>query len=198
MGKLEIVNSTFRQVKVTRSEPSHMPDDVMILKIGAHYQTNSRLRVVIYDPSNERYEIPQKFVERPVDQIYSVGTEPNYSLDMDDEGGFKLKISRSDGSLIMNALVQNFIYADQFLQLSFDVNGTALYGLGEHRGPLMYGMTDWKRVGIWARDRYPEEGINLYGSHPMYVMIEEGGTSHGVVVMNRLILFISKTVSDSI
>ena len=54
MDKLEIVNATYRQVLATRGTPSHMPQDVMNIKIEASYQTNSRLRVKIYDPHNER------------------------------------------------------------------------------------------------------------------------------------------------
>ena len=107
-------------------------------------------------------------------------------VEISENDGFNLKVSRKDGSLIMNAMAQNFIYADQFLQISFNIYGYFLYGLGEHRRDLAFDLRNWNQVAMWARDQPPCVGCNLYGSHPMYISIGENGLAHGVVLMNRL------------
>lgn len=46
------------------------------------------------------------------------------------------------------------IFADQFLQISTLLPSKFLYGLGEHRGPLLHSM-DWSTLTLWARDVSP-------------------------------------------
>ncbi|TMS23583.1 Lysosomal alpha-glucosidase [Larimichthys crocea] len=37
---------------------------------------------------------------------------------------------------------------------------------------------------MWARDVPPMEQTNLYGAHPFYLAMEDGGNSHGFFMLN--------------
>ena len=104
--------------------------------------------------------------------------------------------SNDDKSTILKSIPDNFIFADQFLQMSFSESGHKLYGLGEHRGPLMYNLTEGKTVALWNRDAHLTPDCNEYGSHPMYMLYEEEGKAHGVVLMNRYTLTLSSLSSS--
>lgn len=41
-----------------------------------------------------------------------------------------------------------------------------MYGLGEHRKPLLINVTDsWQQFTFWTRDFPPVEDTNLYGEY---------------------------------
>ena len=67
------------------------------------------------------------------------------------------------------------IYADQFIKFSSRLSSPFLYGLGEHRQPLLINVTNqWMKLTFWTRDHYPLEGVNLYGKysfHDLYSII---------------------------
>lgn len=101
-------------------------------------------------------------------------------------------------------------FADQFLQLSTSLPSQHITGLAEHLSPLML-STNWTRVTLWNRDMAPrvrggpggawtggaaparelravsamsQPNVNLYGSHPFYLVLEDGGLAHGVFLLN--------------
>lgn len=101
-------------------------------------------------------------------------------------------------------------FADQFLQLSTSLPSQHITGLAEHLSPLML-STNWTRVTLWNRDMAPtvrggprgawmggaaparelravsavsQPDVNLYGSHPFYLVLEDGGLAHGVFLLN--------------
>ncbi|XP_075243008.1 lysosomal alpha-glucosidase-like [Convolutriloba macropyga] len=186
MGKATYVNKTYFYVDSTRREPSFMKGDIPTIRTAVSYETESRLRIKIYDPRHKRYEVPQKFVERPVDGQYSYSGTPAYIATVNEGNSYQIRVQRraEGGATILKSIPDNFIVADQFLQMSFTESGSKLYGLGEHRGPLMYNTTAGKKVAIWARDQPLNTGCNEYGSHPMYMLYEDDGKAHGVVLMN--------------
>jgi hypothetical protein len=58
------------------------------------------------------------------------------------------------------------IYADQFIKFSSHLSSPFLYGLGEHRQPLLINITnEWRKLTFWTRDHYPVENVNLYGKY---------------------------------
>ena len=158
----------------------------MTIRTELFYETESRLRIRISDPANSRYEVPQKFVERPADGKTSSSGVLNYAINVAQHSSYAIDVTRQGSDdVIIKAIADNLIYADQYLQMSFAESGFSLYGLGEHRTDLMYNLKSGKRVAIWARDQALNTDCNEYGSHPMYVMIENSGKAHGVVLMNR-------------
>ena len=87
------------------------------------------------------------------------------------------------GRVLLNTTVAPLFFADQFLQLSTSLPSQHITGLGEHLSPLML-STDWARITLWNRDTPPSQGTNLYGSHPFYLALEDGGLAHGVFLLN--------------
>ena len=49
------------------------------------------------------------------------------------------------------------IYADQFIEVTFAINGTHVYGIGERYGPLMLDATaDWQSFPLWSLGFAPQ------------------------------------------
>jgi len=81
----------------------------------------------------------------------------------------------------------SLVFKDQFLELATHVPPTSsLYGLGEsmqHEGLKL--RRDGRLVTLWNMDTSSAiEEVNLYGSHPLYLQINEDGSSHGVFLLN--------------
>ncbi|NXK12497.1 LYAG glucosidase, partial [Herpetotheres cachinnans] len=87
------------------------------------------------------------------------------------------------GQVLLNTTVAPLFFADQFLQISTSLPSHFISGLGEHLTPLVLD-TAWTRVTLWNRDMAPTAQVNLYGSHPFYLGMEDGGLAHGVFLLN--------------
>uniref|UniRef100_A0A8C6T772 Si:ch73-12o23.1 n=1 Tax=Neogobius melanostomus TaxID=47308 RepID=A0A8C6T772_9GOBI len=83
----------------------------------------------------------------------------------------------------LNTTVAPLFFADQFLQLSSSLPSQYVYGLGEHRSTFQHDV-QWNTLTMWARDVPPTEKTNLYGVHPFYLALEEGGHAHGFFLLN--------------
>ncbi|NXP79159.1 LYAG glucosidase, partial [Ramphastos sulfuratus] len=88
-----------------------------------------------------------------------------------------------DGQVLLNTTVAPLFFADQFLQISTSLPSHFVSGLGEHLTPLILN-TSWTRVTLWNRDMAPAPQVNLYGSHPFYLGMEDDGSAHGVFLLN--------------
>ncbi|NXL59543.1 LYAG glucosidase, partial [Chordeiles acutipennis] len=83
----------------------------------------------------------------------------------------------------LNTTIAPLFFADQFLQISTSLPSRFISGLGEHLTPLVLD-TAWTRVTLWNRDMAPAPQVNLYGSHPFYLVMEDDGSAHGVFLLN--------------
>ncbi|NXG38718.1 LYAG glucosidase, partial [Dromaius novaehollandiae] len=83
----------------------------------------------------------------------------------------------------LNTTVAPLLFADQFLQISTSLPSRFVAGLGEHMTSLILD-TAWTKVTLWNRDMAPAPQVNLYGSHPFYLVMEDGGSAHGVFLLN--------------
>uniref|UniRef100_A0A4W6GAA9 Alpha glucosidase 2 n=1 Tax=Lates calcarifer TaxID=8187 RepID=A0A4W6GAA9_LATCA len=145
---------------------TYYPADILTLEVEIRHETDSRLRVRITDPSNSRFEVP-----------ISVPT-------CHQEEPFGLIVKRSStGAVLLNSTVAPLFYADQFLQFSTSLPSQFIYGLGEHRSTFLHDV-HWNTLTMWARDVPPMEQTNLYGAHPFYLAMEEGGNAHGFFLLN--------------
>ncbi|NWW54633.1 LYAG glucosidase, partial [Pedionomus torquatus] len=107
----------------------------------------------------------------------------HYELRVNQEP-FGLVVSRQrGGKVLLNTTVAPLFFADQFLQISTSLPSRFISGLGEHLTPLVLD-TAWTRVTLWNRDMAPVPQVNLYGSHPFYLVMEDDGLSHGVFLLN--------------
>ncbi|KAH7968110.1 hypothetical protein HPB52_005827 [Rhipicephalus sanguineus] len=99
--------------------------------------------------------------------------------------GIYIKLTRQTPSGIdddVQSVDVNVVYYDRDT-LSTLMPTDVVYGLGEQWTALRRSV-DWKRYYLFTRDGSPRPNINLYGAHPFYVALENGGSSHGVYLHN--------------
>ncbi|KAK9880761.1 hypothetical protein WA026_013083 [Henosepilachna vigintioctopunctata] len=179
---------TFKDIKETETgmeaslelgQASAYPRDVKLVKMIATYQEDNILNVKFIDPENERYEslYPKHKMDPPS------ATNPAYKISIsEDNSGFKI-IRKSDNTPIFDATdMSQFIYSDQFLQISTKLTSTNIYGLGEHKKRFKLSTDGY--FTMWARDISPSFNTNLYGSHPFYMLMEDTANAHGVFLRN--------------
>uniref|UniRef100_A0A2R8ZNT8 Lysosomal alpha-glucosidase n=1 Tax=Pan paniscus TaxID=9597 RepID=A0A2R8ZNT8_PANPA len=163
---------------LTRTTPTFFPKDILTLRLDVMMETENRLHFTIKDPANRRYEVP---LETP--RVHSRALSPLYSVEFSEEPFGVIVRRQLDGRVLLNTTVAPLFFADQFLQLSTSLPSQYITGLAEHLSPLML-STSWTRITLWNRDLAPTPGANLYGSHPFYLALEDGGSAHGVFLLN--------------
>uniref|UniRef100_A0A4W6G9A5 Alpha glucosidase 2 n=1 Tax=Lates calcarifer TaxID=8187 RepID=A0A4W6G9A5_LATCA len=153
---------------------TYYPADILTLEVEIRHETDSRLRVRITDPSNSRFEVP-----------ISVPTCHQEEALQEQCCTFDLSINAVSLFFLvsLNSTVAPLFYADQFLQFSTSLPSQFIYGLGEHRSTFLHDV-HWNTLTMWARDVPPMEQTNLYGAHPFYLAMEEGGNAHGFFLLN--------------
>ncbi|XP_075296835.1 lysosomal alpha-glucosidase [Opisthocomus hoazin] len=164
--------------RLRRVAASFLPGDVGSLRLDLALETPARLRFTLRDPARQRYEVPlatPRAGGRAASALYEVQVNPD---------PFGLVVYRQcGGRVLLNTTVAPLFFADQFLQISTSLPSRFISGLGEHLTPLVLD-TAWTRVTLWNRDMAPAPKVNLYGSHPFYLVMEDGGLAHGVFLLN--------------
>ncbi|KAK5642360.1 hypothetical protein RI129_008527 [Pyrocoelia pectoralis] len=163
-----------------RNYRSAYGSDLEIIKMIVKYETENRLHIKFVDPLHNRFEPP--YPEVPI--VDKAASDFSYSLQLNEENiGFRI-IRKGEKSAIFDSFnLGNMVFADQFLQLTSKLPSHYIYGLGEHRSPLLL-STHWQQFTMFAHDGIPTENMNLYGTHPFYMMMEYSGNSHGVFLLN--------------
>ncbi|KAK1886118.1 Lysosomal alpha-glucosidase [Dissostichus eleginoides] len=131
----------------------------LVREVKTYYPADI-LTLEITDPANSRFEVP-----------ISVPTATKKA---------EKEIYWSSAS---EHTVAPLLFADQFLQLSSSLQSQFIYGLGEHRSSFLHDV-HWNTLTMWARDVPPMEQTNLYGAHPFYLAMDEGGDAHGFFLLN--------------
>ncbi|XP_074900238.1 lysosomal alpha-glucosidase isoform X1 [Buteo buteo] len=161
-----------------RVAASFLPGEVGSLRLDVAMETPARLRFTLRDPARQRYEVPlatPRVSGRAASTLYGVRVN---------QDPFGLVVYRQrGGQVLLNTTVAPLFFADQFLQISTSLPSHFISGLGEHLTPLVLD-TAWTRVTLWNRDMAPVPQVNLYGSHPFYLGMEDGGSAHGVFLLN--------------
>ncbi|NXC83549.1 LYAG glucosidase, partial [Cercotrichas coryphoeus] len=163
---------------LVRREKAYYPRDIQKLRLDVEFETDTRLHIKITDADNPRYEVPLD-----VPRVTKRAENPIYSLNFSWDPFGVLLQRKATGAVLLNTTVAPLIFADQFLQISTSLPSKFLYGLGEHRDSFLHSL-DWNTLTLWARDVSPMESFNLYGAHPFYLLMEEGGNAHGVFLLN--------------
>lgn len=161
-----------------RQQKTYYPGDIMELQLEVFEETDTRLHVKITDPSSPRFEVPI-----PVPSALDKASDPQYDVQLSKEPFGLIVRRRSSGTVLLNTSVAPLFFADQFLQLSSSMPSQYVYGLGEHRSTFQHDV-QWNTLTMWARDVPPTEKTNLYGVHPFYLALEEGGHAHGFFLLN--------------
>ncbi|KAK6169325.1 hypothetical protein SNE40_020401 [Patella caerulea] len=170
-------------VFLSRVSESYYPADVIDLKMEVRMEKSSRLHVKILDAMNSRWEVPLGVPVSP-STVEDVG-DNLYDITVADVGQpFNFNITRTGtAKKILLQTTGAFIYADQFIQLSYFLSSNYVYGLGEHRDTLLLSV-NWSKFTMWNRDQPPLENTNIYGDHPFYMNLENDGNAHGVFLLN--------------
>nr|XP_053632508.1 maltase-glucoamylase-like isoform X2 [Cherax quadricarinatus] len=141
-------------------------------------------RIKITVPGEERYEVPVPLelpeVTRADNPRYSVAFTAPGSSD------FAIIVTRTETDrVIFDTSIGGMTYADQFLQVSTKLTSDNLYGLGEATHLSLRHNLNYITWPMLARDQPPGKiGENLYGVHPVYLVVEETGSSHAVLWLN--------------
>nr|XP_011721917.1 maltase-glucoamylase, intestinal [Macaca nemestrina] len=152
------------------------------LRLDVTYHKNEMLQFKIYDPNNNRYEVPVPLnvptvpSSTPEGQLYDVLIKKN---------PFGIEIRRkSTGTIIWDSQLLGFTFNDMFIRISTRLPSKYLYGFGETEHTSYRRDLEWHTWGMFSRDQPPGYKKNSYGVHPYYVGLEEDGSAHGVFLLN--------------
>ncbi|CAF0818858.1 unnamed protein product [Brachionus calyciflorus] len=168
---IEKQNSTFR------------PNEILKLQVKITFDTKTRLRVQITDPSKHRFQVPifnREFKAYP--KLNNID-ETDYQIYINDNPFYIKIIRKSNGKAIFDSSVAPLIYADQYIQFSTRLINNIFYGIGEHQDSLSHEAT-WNRYTFWNRDIAPTINTNLYGTHPFYMSLDKQSNAMGFYLLN--------------
>ncbi|KAK9500130.1 hypothetical protein O3M35_001450 [Rhynocoris fuscipes] len=97
--------------------------------------------------------------------------------------GFKVIRKSTKTAIFDSRDIGGFIYSNLFVQISAKIPCKHIYGLGEGRTDLPL-STNWTVRTLWNHDTVPTDGVNGYGSYPMYLCAEGNGLAHTVTFLN--------------
>ncbi|TGO09490.1 hypothetical protein BTUL_0164g00230 [Botrytis tulipae] len=157
--------------------------DLKGLSLKVVYETDDRIHVLIQDPANAVYQVPESVFPRPTGSSAN-STDANIKFNYV-SSPFSFSITRAKtGEVLFDTSAASLVFESQYLRLRTKLpSNPNLYGLGEHSDAFRLNTTDYIRT-LWSRDAYgTPAGSNLYGNHPVYFEHRTGGT-HGVFFMN--------------
>lgn len=166
----------------TRARVNLPSNPISTLRVEVKYHTNEMLQFKIYDANNKRYEVPvpMDIPDTPTssyeNRLYDVEIKEN---------PFGIRVRRrSSGRLIWDSSLPGFAFNDQFLQISSRLPSEYLYGFGEVEHTTFKRDLNWNTWGMFSRDQPPGYKLNSYGVHPYYMVLEDEGNAHGVLLLN--------------
>ncbi|EDL13567.1 mCG15104 [Mus musculus] len=166
------------------SSPSLFGNDIVDALLTAEYQTSNRFHFKITDFNEIRYEVSSE------NNNLMNGTTKKSSLSYDVEvikNPFSIRVLRkSNKRVLLDTGIGPLQFDQQYLELSFRLPSSNVYGLGEHVHQQYLHNMSWNTWPIFTRDTTPTQGkINLYGAHTFFLCLEDtSGASFGVFLMN--------------
>lgn len=147
---------------------------------------NRIARFKFSNADERRYEVPAQDSFAFVKQGHQA-CNPQYSFKMGTtkRGFFYFSILRRHTEVrLIDTRIGGLVMTNQFLQFVTYLPSKNLYGFGELSHPSLRHNFDFSTHAMFARDQAPKDGANLYGVHPFYLCVEEGGKAHGVLLLN--------------
>ncbi|XP_010719642.1 sucrase-isomaltase, intestinal-like [Meleagris gallopavo] len=162
-----------------RSTVSLFGDDISPIVMDVELQTKDRLRFKVYDPSQERFEVPLS-----IDAPGVAAEDANYDVEFSsDSSHFRVK-RKSTGTVLWDSPLVDLFFSNQYLQITTAVPSTSVYGFGEQEHVSFKHNMDYVTYGMFSRDQAPTPLANLYGVHPFYMCVEDDSNAHGVLLLN--------------
>ncbi|XP_029441992.1 LOW QUALITY PROTEIN: maltase-glucoamylase, intestinal-like, partial [Rhinatrema bivittatum] len=155
---------------------------INILRLEVIYHKNDMLQFKIYDPNNERYEVPVPLNIPSTPQSTEQGRL--YEVEVKNNP-FGIQIRRkSTNTIIWDSQLPGFTFSDMFIQISTRLPSNYIYGFGENEHTSFRNDLNWHTWGMFAKDQPPGYKLNSYGVHPYYMGLENDGNAHGVLLLN--------------
>ncbi|XP_022435011.1 maltase-glucoamylase, intestinal isoform X2 [Delphinapterus leucas] len=152
------------------------------LRLNVTYHKDNMLQFKIYDPNNNRYEVP---VPLNIPRVPSSTSESRLYDVLIKKNPFGIEIHRkSTGTVIWDSQLLGFTFNDMFIRISTRLPSQYLYGFGETEHTAFRRDLNWNTWGMFSRDQPPGYKKNSYGVHPYYMALEEDGNAHGVLLLN--------------
>lgn len=131
-----------------------------------------------YDAADPRYEVPT-LLEYP-----SPANNPDYEIKIFNEPLFYFKVVRkSTGIVLFDTSLHGLVLEDQYIQIKARLPTEKIYGFGENRHRNFKHNLGIGAVPMWTKDSPPSyENGNHYGFHPYYMVVENDGNAHGVLL----------------
>ncbi|XP_036392320.1 maltase-glucoamylase, intestinal [Megalops cyprinoides] len=156
--------------------------DIDHLRVEIKYLNEYMLQFKIYDPANQRFEVPV-----PLNVPSAPEADPNkrmYEVKVE-KAPFGIKVLRkSTGTVIWDSALPGFTFSNLFIQISTRLPSNYIYGFGETEHPTYRHDLNWHTWGMFAKDQPPGNKMNCYGVHPFYMGLEETADAHGVLLLN--------------
>jgi alpha-glucosidase (family GH31 glycosyl hydrolase) len=150
------------------------------LTLDAEFQSNYRLRVKVYNNTN-RFEVPLQ-----VQPATGGNQNPLYEIKFENDPLFSFKVIRkSSGAVLFDSSPGKFVFADQYLTMSWKPASENVYGIGENeQKSFKHDFEQNITWGLWGRDQPPSFTANMYGVQPYYTVLENDGNAHSVAIVN--------------
>lgn len=168
------------------------------LTLDAIFQSDYRLRIKIFNDDESRFQVPLT-----IEQPSGSNQNPLYELQFENDPLFTFKVIRkSSGTVLFKSSPgDDFIFADQYLSLSWTPGSLNVYGLGENeQHSFRHDFSQNLTWALWAKDQPPDHTANMYGVHPHYTVLENDGNAHALMILNsnaqRKIRFTSGIFKD--
>ncbi|KAK6185390.1 hypothetical protein SNE40_007635 [Patella caerulea] len=178
--KVDSISADKSSAAISIIKAGHWANPVNNLKLDIYRETPKRLHFKITDPNNKRFEVP---ITTPVPSN-DAGDTTEYDIQIVEEQ-FGIVVKRkSSGAILFDTSIGPLTYADQYIDIATSLPTSYIYGLGEHRGQFWLDPKQHRKLGMWARDIPPSDNVNLYGSHPFFLAMENDGNAYGVFLLN--------------
>lgn len=125
------------------------------LTLDAEFQSSYRLHIKIYNTTN-RFQVPLQI--NPT-RLPGNSSEPLYTIQFQNDPVFSFKVvRRSTGAVLFEtSQFHDFIFADQYLTLSWRPASENVYGLGENeQKSFKHDFGKNLTWGLWSRDQPPD------------------------------------------
>ncbi|VBB80785.1 Putative Glycoside Hydrolase Family 31 [Podospora comata] len=154
--------------------------DIENLRLLVEYQTDSRLHVLITDVDSQVFQIQEHVLPRPRSENASSSSSGlQFSFT---QSPFTFSVTRaSTGETLFDTADTPLIFETQYIRLRTRLpSNPNIYGLGEHSDDFRLPTWNYTRT-LWNTESpMIPNGLNLYGSHPVYFDHRGESGTHGV------------------
>uniref|UniRef100_A0A8B9JBS8 Maltase n=1 Tax=Astyanax mexicanus TaxID=7994 RepID=A0A8B9JBS8_ASTMX len=165
-----IQTSVYLSIPLSIHPYLHTVITIDTLRVEINYLNSHSLRFKIFDPANERYEVPVPISLPPTPdtdearRMYEVQVTQN---------PFGIKVIRkSTGTVVWDSSLPGFTFSDMFIQISTRLPSQYIYGFGETEHESFRHDLNWHTWGMFSKDQPPGVSVGHVPGH--------GHTQHNI------------------